>query len=85
MTESVIPAKTKLAAKRGFVRTATQALSSAIPISVISIGATSDWAVGVGLGVAGALVTSVLAGTASALMIVSAGVPQEYVDAAGDV
>lgn len=78
MPNTVIPANTKLAAKRGFVRTATQSLASAIPITAIAIPTTGDALVGVGLGVAGALVTAALAGAASALMIVSKGVPEDY-------
>lgn len=84
MSQSVIPAKTKLAAKRGFVRTATQTLSSVIPITAIAIPTTGDGLLGVGLGVAGAAASSLLAGTASALMIISSGIPDEYVEAAGD-
>jgi len=82
MPESVIPTATKLAAKRGFVRTATQTLSSVIPIAAIAIPTTGDGLLGVGLAVAGALASSALAGTASALMIISSGIPDEYVAAA---
>lgn len=82
MSTSVIPTTTKLAAKRGFVRTATQTLSSVIPITAIAIPTTGDGALGVGLGVVGAVVSSLLAGTASALMIISKGIPEEYVAAA---
>lgn len=82
MSQSVIPTKTKLAAKRGFVRTATQTLSSVIPITAIAIPTTGDGLLGVGLGVAGAIASSLLAGSAAALMIISSGIPDEYVDAA---
>lgn len=78
MSEKVLPASTALAAKRAFIRTAAQSLSAAIPTGAIAIALTQDFWVGAGLGVAGAIVTSVLAGTASALMIVSNGVPEEY-------
>lgn len=81
MSQSVIPAKTKLAAKRGFVRTATQTLSSVIPITAIAIPTTGDGLLGVCLGVAGAITSSLLAGTASALMIVAKGLPDEYIAA----
>lgn len=84
MSESVIPRATVLAAKRGFVRTATQALSSVIPITAIAIPTTGSGALGLGLGVAGAVASSLLAGGASALMIVSKGIPDEYVNAAAD-
>lgn len=82
MSQSVIPAKIKLAAKRGFVRTATQTLSSVIPITAIAIPTTGDAGLGLLLGAGGAIVSSVLAGAASALMIISAGIPDEYAAAA---
>ena len=78
MPNIVIPANTKLAAKRGFVRTATQSLASVIPITAITIPTTGDALLGVGLGVAGALVTAGLSGLASALAIISSGVPEDY-------
>lgn len=78
MSTKIIPANVRLAAKRAFVRTASQALSSVIPIGAITIPTTGDALLGVGLAVGGALVSAVLAGTASALSIVSAGVPEEY-------
>ena len=84
MTETVIPAGVKIAAKRGFIRTATQSLAAAIPTAGIVIGLTGDWAVGVGLGAAGAFATALLAGTASALMIISKGIPEEYTNAGID-
>lgn len=81
MSKSVIPAKTRLAAKRAFVRTSTQTLSSAIPIGGIAIATTQDFWVGAGLGAAGAVISAVLSGTAAALQIISSGVPEEYVEA----
>lgn len=81
---TVIPASVKLAAKRGFVRTFTQALASVIPTSAITITLTGDWLAGIGLGAAGAIATAVLTGTASALMIISRGIPEEYTNAGID-
>lgn len=78
----IIPSATKLAAKRGFVRTATQSLASVIPITAISIPTTGDALIGVALGVGGALVTAALAGAASYLSITSKGIPDDYVRAA---
>ena len=78
MPNTVIPANTKLAAKRGFIRTATQSLASVIPITAIAIPTTGDALVGIGLGVAGAVATALLAGAASALSIVSKGIPEDY-------
>ena len=78
MPNTVIPANTKLAAKRGFVRTATQSLASVIPITAIAIPTTGDALVGIGFGAAGAIVTALLAGAASALSIISKGIPEDY-------
>ncbi|MCK8477242.1 hypothetical protein [Microbacterium aurugineum] len=82
MSNTVIPASTKLAAKRGFIRTAAQSLSALIPTTVISVVLTADWLLSIGLGAAGAVVTSVLAGTASYLSILSNGIPEDYEAAA---
>lgn len=79
-TDSIVPAAVKLAAKRGFIRTATQSLSSVIPITAIAIPTTGDALLGLALGAAGAIVTAILAGSASALSIVSNGIPQDYSD-----
>lgn len=81
MSAVIIPAGVKLAAKRGFVRTATQSLASVIPITAIAIPTTGDALLGVALGAGGAIITAVLAGAASALSIVSKGIPEEYVNA----
>lgn len=78
----VIPAATKLAAKRGFIRTFTQTLSSVIPITAIAIPTTGDALLGVALGAGGALVSSVLAGAASYFSILSNGIPEDYEAAA---
>lgn len=82
MSNEVIPRSTRLAAKRGFVRTFTQTLSSVIPITAIAIPTTGDALLGVALGVGGALASAVLAGAASYLSITSAGIPDDYIPAA---
>jgi hypothetical protein len=84
MSNAIIPAGVKLAAKRGFIRTATQSLSAAIPVAAVTITLSGDWALGVGLGAAGAVATAIMAGTASALSIISKGIPEEYVTAGID-
>lgn len=81
---AVVPASVRLAAKRGFVRTATQSLSAAIPTTAIAITLTADWALSIGLGALSAVGTAVLAGTASYLSIVSKGIPEDYELAAID-
>lgn len=83
MSAEIIPTATRVAAKRGFVRTAAQSLSAAIPTSAIAVTLSGDWALGLGLGLAGGIVTALLAGAASYLSIISKGVPEEYI-AAGE-
>lgn len=82
MTDNVIPASTKLAAKRGFIRTFTQTLSSVIPITAIAIPTTGDALLGLGLGAGGAIVSALLSGVASYLSILSNGIPEDYEAAA---
>ncbi len=78
MADKLIPADTKRAAARGFIRTSAQSLASIIPTSAITITLTGDFWLGVGLGAAGAVATAVLAGAASALSILAAGIPADY-------
>lgn len=77
-----VPAATWLAARRGFIRTTSQAYAAAIPvggINVTALAALTD------LGTTGIVLTAVawaasplLAGVASFLSIVGSGVPDEY-------
>lgn len=82
MAEKLIPADTKLAAKRGFLRTTSQALATTIPTSAITGAALSSadpatvaWSVGA------AVLSSVLAGAVSFLQITSSGIPEDYTPA----
>lgn len=84
MSESLVPPAVRLAAKRGFIRTAAQSLSAAIPSAGIALALSGDWWLAAGLGAGSAVVTALLAGTASYLSIISKGVPGEYI-AAGTV
>lgn len=77
----IVPDATKVAAKRGFIRTAAQSLAAVIPTTGIAISLTSEWLLGVGLGLGGAVLTALLAGSASYLSIISSGVPEDYVKA----
>ena len=76
----IIPEATKLAAKRGFIRTFCQALSSAIPIGAIALTLTTDALIGAAVAVGGTLISAGLAGLASYLDITASGIPDEYVD-----
>lgn len=75
---TLIPANAHLAAKRGFIRTASQSLSAAIPTSAIAITLSGDWALGLGLGLAGGVVTALLAGATSYFSLLSKGIPEDY-------
>lgn len=81
---TIVPDEVHVAAKRGFIRTATQSLASVIPTAAIAIPITGDALLGIGLAVGGAVVTAVLAGTASYLSIVSSGIPADYQTSKGD-
>lgn len=84
MSNTVIPAGVKLAAKRAFIRTFTQSLATAIPIAAVTIPTTGDALLGIGLAAGSAVAGALLAGTASALSIISNGVPADYIPAALD-
>lgn len=83
MTEKTIPDQLKLAAKRGFIRTTTQAYSTALAggisataILAIVTGEVPLVAQLVTIGVA--LVSPLAAGAASYLSILSKGIPDDY-------
>ena len=78
MSTKLIPDDAKVAATRGFIRTASQTLSSIIPIGAITIGTTGDFWIGAALGIAGGIVSAVAAGLASYFSILSKGIPVEY-------
>ncbi|GAB3616036.1 hypothetical protein GCM10027416_05930 [Okibacterium endophyticum] len=89
MLDELIPASVKTAAKRGFIRTTSQAYATALAggISASVIIATlqggADWAA-IGITVGVTVVSPLLAGAASFLSIISKGVPEEYLDADSD-
>lgn len=82
-TDKLIPANTKLAAKRGFIRTMSQGYASTLAVgvaatTVISLiqGELDPLVVGVTAGVA--LVSPLIAGAASYFDITSKGIPEDY-------
>lgn len=88
MSEKLIPDATKLAAKRGFVRTTFQAyaatLGTGVPSAVAIVALIQDptgWLLA-GVTVVLAVVSPPLAGLASYFTIASTGIPVEYVEAA---
>lgn len=79
MAEHLVPAPVRTAAKRGFIRTTTQTLATVIPLGTITGAALSSadpvtiaWSIGAGA------VSSVAAGAASYLSILSKGIPEDY-------
>ena len=87
MNDEVVPKETKLAAKRGFVRTTAQAYAATIPAGGISAAILSNVIddpnpVQIIATVGAWVLSPLLAGAASYLSIVSNGVPEEYVAAA---
>lgn len=76
--EKLVPANVHRAAKRGFIRTAAQSLAGGIPAAGITLALTSDWLLAVALGAASAIITALLAGTASYLSIIADGIPADY-------
>lgn len=79
MTTTLIPAATKTAAKRGFIRTTSQALEVGIPTAAVTGGALSgaDPAT-IGWAVLAAVVSAVGAGARSYFSIISKGIPEDY-------
>lgn len=83
MSDKIVPDDVTLAAKRGFIRTTSQAYATALAGGITSTavlavvtGEVPLVAVLVTLGVA--LVSPLLAGAASYLSILHAGIPAEY-------
>ena len=79
MSTELIPADTHVAAKRGFIRTATQSLATSL---VLPAGATfaftQDALLAAAVGVGGMLVGAVINGLQSYFSIISNGIPDDY-------
>ncbi|MEV4737196.1 MULTISPECIES: hypothetical protein [unclassified Microbacterium] len=83
MSTDIIPASVKLAAKRGFVRTAAQSLATGFAVpGALTLVFTGDGLLALGVGVAGLAFNAVVNGAQSALSIISNGVPEDYTAAA---
>lgn len=89
MSDPTVPASVVKAAKRGFIRTTAQAyaatLSGGVTVTAVLAIVTGEvdlLTAGVTLGVAA--VSPLLAGLASYLSIIGAGVPADYTAAARD-
>lgn len=84
VSNDVVPAATKLAAKRGFIRTTSQSISTALAgglsatVIISTLTAEPNWlALGITAGVT--VVSPFLAGAASYFSILSRGIPEDYV------
>lgn len=85
MSDNIIPASLKLAAKRGFVRTASQSLATGFAVpGALTLVLTGDGLLALGIGLAGLAFSAAVNGAQSALDIISRGIPDDYVPAAID-
>ena len=80
---TIIPPDVHLAAKRGFVRTTAQSFAASIPTGGVAVGTVlgvmqnpDPWVIGATA--IATLVSPLLAGLASYLSIIGAGIPQAY-------
>ena len=79
MSEKLIPADTKLAAKRGFIRTASQSLATSLVLPAgVTFAFTQDALIAAAVGVGGMIIGAVINGAQSYFSILSAGIPEDY-------
>ena len=79
MSNTLVPADVHAAAKRGFLRTAAQSLSTGFAIPAgLTLAFTADFALALALGLAGAVVVAALNGAQSYFSILSKGIPADY-------
>ena len=78
MTDRLIPADATRATARAGIRTAAQSLASALPTGGVVLALTGDWWTAALLGAGSAVVSSLLAGAAAYLSILSKGIPEDY-------
>lgn len=75
----IIPDAVKLAAKRGFVRTASQSLATSLVLPAgVTFAFTQDALLSAAVGVGGMAVGAVVNGLQSYFSIIGKGVPDEY-------
>jgi len=91
MTDQLVPPAVKVAAKRGFIRTASQSIATALAGGVtvaivtdaVGKAQAGDWVtLAVAAGVA--VVTPIINGAQSYFSIIAKGLPEEYIPAALD-
>ena len=78
-TTSLIPADTHLAAKRGFIRTASQSLASGFIIPAgTAFALTSEFGLALLWGLVGLVASAFANGAQSYFSIISRGIPEDY-------
>lgn len=91
MSDQIIPPAVKLAAKRGFIRTASQSIATALAGGItvalatdaVSKAQAGDW-VTLGIAAAVAVGTPLINGAQSYFSIIAKGLPDDYLPAALD-
>lgn len=79
MSTELIPADTRVAAKRGFIRTATQSLATSLVLPAGTVFAfTQDALLSAAIGAGTMIVGAVINGLQSYFSILSSGIPEDY-------
>ena len=76
---TLIPEETRIAAKRGFIRTASQSLATSFVLPAgVTIAFTQDALLAAAIGVGGLVVGAVVNGLQSYFSILGQGIPDDY-------
>ena len=79
MSKELVPQEARFAAKRGFVRTASQSLATSLILPAgITFAFTQDALTAAGTGVASMVVSAVVNGLQSYFDILHRGIPEDY-------
>ncbi|MGB3414034.1 MAG: hypothetical protein WBA28_04900 [Microbacteriaceae bacterium] len=79
MNTKLIPEATKTAAKRGFIRTASQSLATGFGVAGgLTLVFTQDGMLALAVGAAGMAATALLNGAQSFFSILAQGIPEDY-------
>lgn len=77
--EKLIPDNARLAAKRGFIRTASQSLAgSFLALGGTTLTLTRDVFLALGIALIGAIFTALIAGCSAYFDLLYKGIPEEY-------
>lgn len=79
MTDKLIPESASLAAKRGFLRTASQSLATGFGVpGALTLILTGDGLLALLVGLAGLVFNALVNGAQSYFSLLSSGIPQDY-------